>query len=98
MENTTTEQKPPQTEPSMPETLQENLDMLYPPSIVKWELKHHIVREIKNGMMYIRCTDWDAFNRQLEEEKAERRRQALKMKIAQQQAAAYLGEQEKMAL
>lgn len=97
MENTT-EQKPPQTEPSMPENLHENLDMLYPPSIVEWELKHNIVREIKNGMMYIRCTDWDAFNRQLEEEKAERRRQALKMKIAQQQAAAYLGEQEKMAL
>jgi len=94
MENATTEQKPPQTESSMPE----NLDMLYPPSIVEWELKHNIVREIKNGMMYIRCTDWDAFNRQLEEEKAERRRQTLKMKIAQQQAAAYLGEQEKMAL
>ena len=70
--------------------------LLYPHSIIEWELKHHIVRVIRDGMVYITCTDWDSFNRQLEEEKTARRRQALNAKIAQQQAAAYLGEQERM--
>ena len=32
---------------------------LYPRSIVDWEMKHGIVREKRDGVMYIRCTDLD---------------------------------------
>lgn len=71
----------------------ENNPALYPPSIVEWELKHGIVREIINGVMYIRCTNFDAFIRQTEEEKAAERRAALNRHIAEEQARAYLGKE-----
>ena len=65
---------------------------LYPPSIVEWELRHGIVREIRNGVMYVRCTNFDAFIRQTEEEKAAERRAALNRRIGEAQEKAYLGE------
>lgn len=70
--------------------------MRYPSSIIKWELEHHIVRYEKNGMIYITCTDFDAFNKQMEEERAEYRRQNLRKIVAAAQDAAYLGEQQTM--
>lgn len=64
----------------------------YPPSIVRWEMKHGVVRTmVDEDMMYIGCMDFDAFNRQIAEEKAEQRRKWLNQKIAEQQAAAYEG-------
>lgn len=70
--------------------------MQYPSAIIEWELKHHIVRIERNGMIYVVCTDFDAFNKQMEEEKAEYRRQNLRRYVAEAQAAAYLGEQQAM--
>lgn len=64
---------------------------LYPKSIVDWEMKHGIVREMRDGVMYIRCTDLDAFNRQTAEEKEAQKRAWLNQKIAEEQAAAYFG-------
>lgn len=76
-----------------------NVDaMRYPSSIIEWELKHHIVRIERNGMVYITCTDFDAFNKQLDEERLEAKRRNLRQKIAEAQDAAYLGEQQTMDL
>lgn len=72
--------------------------MQYPDAIIRWELAHHIVRVERNGMIYIVCTDFDAFNKQMEEEKAEFRRKNLRRTIAEAQEAAYLGEQTTMSI
>ena len=78
---------------------QKNVDaMRYPSSIIEWELKHHIVRIERNGMVYITCTDFEAFNKQLDEERLEAKRRNLRQKIAEAQDAAYLGEQQTMDL
>ena len=66
-------------------------DALFPKTIVDWELRHGIVREMRDGVMYIRCTDLDAFNRQTAEEKEAQKREWLNQKIAEEQAAAYFG-------
>lgn len=66
-------------------------DALFPKTIVDWELKHGIVREMRDDVMYIRCTDFDAFNRQTAEEKEAQKRAWLNQKIAEEQAAAYFG-------
>ena len=66
-------------------------EQLYPKAIVDWELKNGIVREMRNGVMYIRCTDIDAFARQIDEENEARKREWLNRKIAEEQAAAYFG-------
>lgn len=76
----------------------QDLAMKYPSSIVKWELEHHIIREERYGMVYIRCVDFDAFNKQVEEEKTEFRRKNLRRRIAEAQEAAYLGEQTTMQI
>lgn len=65
---------------------------LYPPSIVRWEIEHHVVREVRNGMIYIRCLDMAAMEKKLAAEKEARRREAIGQRIAEAQAAAYLGE------
>ena len=82
------------------ETKDVNQDLLmkYPSAITKWEMEHHIVREERYGMVYIRCVDFDAFNKQIEEEKAEFRRKNLRRRIAEAQEAAYLGEQTTMQM
>lgn len=64
---------------------------LYPKSIVDWEMKHGIVREMRDGAMYIRCTDIDAFTQQTAAEKEAQKRAWLNQKIAEEQAAAYFG-------
>lgn len=33
----------------------QELERLYPPSIVAWERKHGIIRYEKNGMVYVCC-------------------------------------------
>lgn len=64
---------------------------LYPKSIVDWEMNHGIVREMRDGAMYIRCTDIDAFTQQTAAEKEAQKRAWLNQKIAEEQAAAYFG-------
>lgn len=75
----------------MVEGTQNTNDALYPNSIVDWEMKHGIVREKRDGVMYIRCTDLDAFTRQTAAEKEAQKRAWLNQKIAEEQAAAYFG-------
>ena len=66
-------------------------DALSPKSIVDWEVKHGIVRVMRDGVMYVQCTDLEAFIRQTEAEKEAQRREWLNQKIAEEQAAAYFG-------
>ena len=66
-------------------------DAFFPKTIVDWELKHGIVREMRDGVMYIRCTDIDAFTQQTAAEKEAQKRAWLNQKIAEEQAAAYFG-------
>ena len=56
-------------------------------SIQAWELKHNIVRIVRDGCEYVVCADWDEFRRKDQAEREHRRREY----VAEQQAAAYFG-------
>ena len=54
-------------------------------SVEKWELDHGIVREVRDGVEYVRCVDWNMFQRKCEED----HKAALQAKIMEAQAEAY---------
>ena len=55
--------------------------------IQAWELEHNIARYVRGGCEYVVCTDWNEFQRKMDEERARERREY----IAEQQYAAHFG-------
>lgn len=63
---------------------------LYPPSVVKWETERGIVREMKNGAMYIRALDMDALTARMVFDEEDHKRAMIQQRIAEEQEKAYL--------